>query len=290
MSLRKFRRISPRLLTRVHVIHLAQISTPWSVAGCSGHIPEMLYLRPCNFSRALRSPLQSIHAATHHGRFSTACNWRSDQCGPSISTGCRPKRIVIGITGATGTVYAVRMLEVLRELGVETHLIISKWALTTLKYETDQTEANIHKLATRVYTARDMTAPIASGSFIHDGMIIVPCSMKTLAAVRIGYCDDLISRAADVTLKERRTLLLVPRETPLSDIHLENMLSLRRMGAVIFPPMPAFYTRPKSLDDIINQSVGRILDSFGIHTEGFERWNGVDWQKKSKETCSAVKI
>lgn len=193
---------------------------------------------------------------------------------------CRPKRIVVGITGATGTVYAVRMLEVLRDLGIETHLIMSKWALTTLKYETDRTEAQIHALATRVYTARDMTAPIASGSFLHDGMIIIPCSMKTLAAVRIGFCDDLISRAADVTLKERRTLMLVPRETPLSDIHLENLLSLRKMGAVVFPPVPAFYTRPKSLGDIIDQSVGRMLDSFGIHTENFERWNGCDRSKK----------
>jgi phenylacrylic acid decarboxylase len=187
---------------------------------------------------------------------------------------------VVGITGATGTVYAVRLLEVLRELGIETHLIMSKWALTTLKYETDRTEADLHALATRVYTARDMTAPIASGSFLHDGMIIVPCSMKTLAAVRIGFCDDLISRAADVTLKERRALMLVPRETPLSDIHLENLLAVRKMGAIVFPPMPAFYTRPKSLEELVDQSIGRMLDNFGIHTDGFERWNGCDWSKQ----------
>lgn len=205
---------------------------------------------------------------------------RYEETGPTGSGEPRPRRIVIGITGATGAVYAVRLLEVLRQVGVETHLIISKWALTTLKYETDRTEAEIHQLASKVYTARDMTAPIASGSYPVDGMIIVPCSMKTLAAVRIGFCDDLISRAADVTLKERRTLLLVPRETPLSDIHLENMLFLRKMGAVIFPPMPAFYTRPKSLEDIVEQSVGRMLDNFNIDTESFERWNGCDWKTK----------
>ncbi|EMD88343.1 hypothetical protein COCC4DRAFT_149902 [Bipolaris maydis ATCC 48331] len=193
---------------------------------------------------------------------------------------CRPKRIVIGITGATGTIYAVRLLEILRDLSIETHLVMSKWAHTTLKYETDRTEAEIHSLASRVYTARDMTAPIASGSFLHDGMIIVPCSMKTLAAVRIGFCDDLISRAADVTLKERRPLMLVPRETPLSDIHLDNLLAVRKMGAVVFPPMPAFYTRPKSLEDMVEQSVGRMLDNFGIHTDGFERWNGCNWGNK----------
>ncbi|KAH8707129.1 phenylacrylic acid decarboxylase [Phaeosphaeriaceae sp. PMI808] len=240
----------------------------------------MLCPRLCNVSRVLNGPLRSIHPTVPQARFSTAANWRSDQSNHFAPPPCRPKRIVIGITGATGTVYAVRMLEVLRDLGVETHLIISKWAMTTLKYETDVSESAIHKLASRVYTARDMTAPIASGSFLHDGMIILPCSMKTLAAVRIGFCDDLISRAADVTLKERRTLMLVPRETPLSDIHLENMLFLRRMGAVIFNPVPAFYTRPKTMDDLINQSVGRMLDNFGIHTEGFERWNGIDWQKK----------
>ncbi|KAH8886569.1 Phenylacrylic acid decarboxylase [Thozetella sp. PMI_491] len=186
----------------------------------------------------------------------------------------RPRRIVIGITGATGAPYAIRMLNVLRHLGVETHLVISKWALATLKYETHWTESEIRGLAHANYTAKDLSAPIASGSFQHDGMAIVPCSMKTLAAVRVGFCDDLISRAADVSLKEGRRLLLAVRETPLSDVHLDNMLFLRRAGAVIFPPMPAFYTRPESLEDIVNQGVGRMLDSLGIHTDGFERWDG----------------
>lgn len=194
----------------------------------------------------------------------------------------RPKRIVVGITGATGTIYAIRMLEIMRQLGIETHLIISKWALATLKYETNLSEAHIRGLAHATYTAKDLSAPIASGSFQHDGVVIVPCSMKTLAAVRIGFCDDLISRAADVSLKEGRKVLLVVRETPLSDIHLENMLALRRAGATIFPPVPAFYIQPKSLDEMVNQSVGRMLDSLGIFLDNFHRWNGFERTKKDK--------
>jgi len=190
----------------------------------------------------------------------------------------RPLRIVIGITGATGTVFAIRVLQLLRALGVETHLVMSRWAMATGKYETELSEREILSLATRWYSPRDLSAPIASGSFVHDGMIIVPCSMKTLAAVRAGLCEDLISRAADVSLKEGRKLLLAVRETPLSDIHLDNMLFLRRAGAVIFPPVPAFYTGPKTLEDIVEQSVGRMLDSFGIHTDGFKRWSGFDWK------------
>lgn len=186
----------------------------------------------------------------------------------------RPKRIVVGITGATGALFAIRLLQVLKSLGIETHLIMSKWAMATLKYETPMSEAEIRALASVSYTMKDMSAAPSSGSFLHDGMIIVPCSMKTLAAVRIGFCDDLISRSADVCIKERRKLVLAVRETPLSDIHLENMLSLRRAGAIIFPPVPAFYTRPKTIDDLVNQSVGRMLDAVDIHTEEFERWTG----------------
>lgn len=191
----------------------------------------------------------------------------------------RPKRIIVAITGATGAPYAIRLLEILCDLGVETHLVMSKWALATLKYETDLTEQQIRGLAAVNYTGRDMSAPPSSGSFQHDGMIIVPCSMKTLAAVRIGYCDDLISRSADVTLKEGRKLVMVVRETPLSDIHLENMLFLRRAGAVIFPPVPAFYTKPRGFEDMIDQSVGRMLDCFGIHTDVFKRWSGFERPK-----------
>jgi phenylacrylic acid decarboxylase len=190
---------------------------------------------------------------------------------PITSTGPR-KRLVVGITGATGTLYAIRLLEILRELEIETHLICSKWALATMKYETDRTLPEIAALATKTYAMKDMAAPPSSGSFLHDGMIVLPCSMKTLAAIRTGFCDDLISRSADVCLKERRKLLLAVRETPLSAIHLDNMAFLERAGATIFPPVPAFYTRPKSLDDVIDQTVGRMLDSFGIHTDNFERW------------------
>lgn len=188
----------------------------------------------------------------------------------------RPKRIVVGITGATGAPYAIRILDILRELGIQTHLVMSKWAMATMKYETPLSEMDIRSLAHANYTARDLSAPIASGSFQHDGMIIVPCSMKTLSAVRTGFCDDLISRAADVSMKEGRKLVMVVRETPLSDIHLENMLAVRRAGAVIFPPVPAFYTRPASLEEMVEQSVGRMLDSLGINVETFPRWNGFE--------------
>jgi phenylacrylic acid decarboxylase len=185
----------------------------------------------------------------------------------------------VGITGATGVVLAIRILQILRTLDIETHLVMSKWAVATMKYETPLSELEVRSLATHNYTAKDLSAPISSGSFQHDGMIVVPCSMKTLAAIRIGYSDDLITRAADVTLKEDRTLLLAVRETPLSDIHLDNMLFLRRAGAIIFPPVPAFYTRPESLEEMIDQSVGRMLDSFHISTDGFERWDGFRTEK-----------
>ncbi|KAM5358819.1 hypothetical protein ACJZ2D_014960 [Fusarium nematophilum] len=222
-------------------------------------------------------PLSSkgVHRALHTGIAELGSS-RSSIKTPALQSPKRPTRIVIGITGATGTVYAIQVLRVLRDLGVETHLVISKWALATLKYETPLTESQIRGLSSHVYTAKDMSAPIASGSFLHDGMIVVPCSMKTLAAIRSGFCDDLISRAADVSLKEGRKLMLAVRETPLSDIHLDNMLFLRRAGAIVFPPVPAFYTRPQSLQDVINQSVGRMLDSFGIHIDGFSRWNGFE--------------
>jgi phenylacrylic acid decarboxylase len=159
---------------------------------------------------------------------------------------------VVGVTGVTGTAYAIRLLELLRDLDVEIYLIISKWVLVTLKYETPLNETQIRALAYRNYTARDMSAPVASGSFQHDGMIIVPCSMKTLAAVRGGFGDDLVARAADVILKESRRLALVVREIPLSDIHLDNMLFLRRAGVIIFLPVPVFYTRPETVEEIVD--------------------------------------
>lgn len=200
----------------------------------------------------------------------------------------RPKRIVIGITGATGTVYAIRILQILHLLSIETHLIISKWALATMKYETSLTEMQVRNMASRCYTAKDLSAPIASGSFQHDGMMIVPCSMKTLSAVRTGFCDDLISRAADVSLKEGRKLVMAVRETPLNDIHLENMLAVRRAGATIFPPVPSFYNRPETLDDMIDQTAGRMLDQMGIFTDGFERWEGFRREKAKPAEAAAA--
>ncbi|KAA8570312.1 hypothetical protein EYC84_002615 [Monilinia fructicola] len=186
----------------------------------------------------------------------------------------RRKRIVIGMTGATGAILGIKLLTTLRRLNVETHLVISQWAEATIKYETDYTPANVRALADHVHSNHDQAAPISSGSFHADGMIILPCSMKTLAAVNAGYCDDLISRAADVMLKERRRLVLAVRETPLSEIHLRNMLDVTRAGAIICPAMPAFYTKPGSIDDLVDQMIGRMLDLFDIDTGDFERWSG----------------
>lgn len=169
---------------------------------------------------------------------------------------------MVSITGATGVNLGVYILRLLKKLDIKTYLIISKWGIATMKYGTDFTLEDLHSSATLVYSSRNVAAPISSGSFLHDGMIVVPCSTKTLAAIQCGYTEDLIVRAADVTLKEKRRLLLVPRETPLSEIRLENMLSLARMGVTIFPPVRAFYANPKSVDNIIEQFCGRILDCF----------------------------
>ena len=182
------------------------------------------------------------------------------------------KRLIVAITGATGALYGVRLLELLREAGVETHLIISPWGRRTLLHETTYTVDQVQRLAAVTYAPNDQGAAISSGSFLTMGMAIVPCSMRTLASVAHGLGDNLIHRAADVVLKERRTLLLAPREAPLSDIHLENMLKLSRMGVVICPPMPGFYQRPDSIDDIVTHSVVRMLDQFGLHADAPGRW------------------
>jgi flavin prenyltransferase len=182
------------------------------------------------------------------------------------------KRLIVAITGATGAIYGVRLLELLRDAAVETHLVISPWGRRTLLHETSYTVEQVQQLATVTYGATDQGAAISSGSFLTMGMVIVPCSMRTLAAVAHGLGDNLIHRAADVALKERRRLLLAPREAPLNDIHLENMLKLSRMGVVICPPMPAFYQRPETIDDIVNHNVARMLDQFDIHLEGPGRW------------------
>lgn len=183
-------------------------------------------------------------------------------------------KLIIGITGASGAIFGIRTLEVLKALSVETHLVMSRWARTTITHETEHRVEQVEALASHVYHGDNQAAPISSGSFRTDGMIIAPCSMKTLAAIRIGYSDTLICRAADVILKERRKLVLVVRESPLSEIHLENMLSLTRMGAVIFPPVPAFYSVPKTIDDVVNYLVGRVLDQFGLEVPDLSRWSG----------------
>ncbi len=184
-------------------------------------------------------------------------------------------RLIVGITGATGTIFGVRLLQMLYGSGVETHLVISKWAARTLTHETPYTVEQVQKMATHNYKVGDQGAAISSGSFITLGMVVAPCSMKTLAAVAQGYGDNLIHRAADVILKERRKLVLVVREAPFNDIHLENMLKLSRMGAVILPPVPAFYDHPQNLDDVINHIAMRILDQFDIHLDVMNRWDGV---------------
>jgi len=183
-------------------------------------------------------------------------------------------RLVVGITGASGAIFGIRALEALKALKVETHLVMSKWARTTIAHETDYALAQVEALACQVHNPDNQAAPISSGSFRTDGMIIAPCSMKTLAAIRVGFGDSLMTRAADVTLKERRKLVLVARESPLSEIHLDNMLALARMGSVILPPMPAFYSNPKSLEEMVDHIVGRLLDQFGLDMPGMNRWSG----------------
>jgi 4-hydroxy-3-polyprenylbenzoate decarboxylase len=180
------------------------------------------------------------------------------------------------MTGATGSVFGVELLRRLRnQPDVETHLVLSQWAKATIHLETDLSVREVTDLADVTYSWNDQGAAISSGSFRMDGMIIAPCSMKTLAGIRTGYADGLIPRAADVTLKERRPLVLVPRETPLSEIHLENMLALSRMGARIVPPMPAFYSRPKNIDDLVEHVVVRVLDQLDIQVSSTQRWDGM---------------
>jgi flavin prenyltransferase len=183
-------------------------------------------------------------------------------------------RIVVGITGASGAIFGVRALEALRQLAVETHLIMSRWSRATLLHETAFTVDKVEQLASMVHHEDNQAACISSGSFKTEGMLIAPCSMRTVAAIRAGYGDTLLCRAADVVLKERRKLVLLARESPFSQIHLENLLALTRMGAVVFPPAPAFYNRPQTIDDMVNHIVGRLLDQFGLEMPGMKRWSG----------------
>jgi 4-hydroxy-3-polyprenylbenzoate decarboxylase len=185
-----------------------------------------------------------------------------------------PRRLVVGISGASGTIYGIRMLELLRETDIETHLVMSKSAELTLAYETDFKPKEVRALATVNHTNADIGATISSGSFQTIGMVVAPCSIKTMSEIATGVTSTLMSRAADVVLKERRRLVLALRETPLHGGHLRTMTQLADMGAVIAPVMPAFYNRPKTIDDIVNHTVGRLLDLFGIDNAAVKRWHG----------------
>jgi 4-hydroxy-3-polyprenylbenzoate decarboxylase len=184
------------------------------------------------------------------------------------------KRIIVGISGASGIVYGVRALQLLRDCSVETHLVISKSAKLTLHYELDMSVAELESLASEVHAIKNVGASIASGSFPTAGMLIAPCSVRTMSEIATGVTSTLLTRAADVVLKERRRLVLMVRETPLHTGHLRTMTQLSEMGAVIAPPVPAFYARPQSLDDVVTQSVGRALDLFGLELEQVHRWQG----------------
>lgn len=190
---------------------------------------------------------------------------------PLQSNGTQP-RIVVGISGATGIIYGVRLLEVLRNLNIETHLVVTKPGDQTRALETDISASDLRALATVSYNINDIAAPIASGSFRTHGMMVVPCSMRSLAEIASGVSSTLLTRAADVTLKERRPLVLAVRESPLSRIHLRNMLEVTEAGAIIFPPMVAFYNKPKTLAEIVDQQVARMLDQFGLCMPGAVRW------------------
>jgi len=184
------------------------------------------------------------------------------------------QRLVVGMTGASGVILGIRLLQALKEAEVETHLIMSKWAQQNVEHETNWSVRQVRALATECYGPGDMGAPISSGSFLTDGMAIVPCSVGSLAAIAQGQSQSLVHRAADVVLKERRRLVLAVRETPLSEVHLENMLKLARMGVTILPPMPAFYNHPRVIEDIVEHIVVRLLDQFDMAVDFARRWEG----------------
>ena len=184
------------------------------------------------------------------------------------------QRIIVGISGASGIIYGVRALQLLQACGVETHLVMTKSAELTLHHELDMSRAEIEALASEVHAIKYVGASIASGSFITAGMLVVPCSVRTMSEVATGVTSTLLTRAADVVLKERRRLVLMVRETPLHTGHLRTMTQLSEMGAVIAPPVPAFYARPESLEQMVTQSVGRVLDLFDVDTGQVQRWTG----------------
>ncbi len=184
------------------------------------------------------------------------------------------KRIVVGISGASGVIYGIDLLQALRECGYETHLVLSRWARENIVIETDYTVAEVERLADHVHDDADLAAPISSGSFLVCGMVIAPCTIKTLSAIAHSYNATLMARAADVALKERRRLVLVVRETPLHKGHLQLMLTAADLGAIILPPMPAFYHRPATVDDIVRHTTGKVLDALQIRHDLFRRWQG----------------
>ena len=186
-----------------------------------------------------------------------------------------PRRLIVGITGASGAIYGIRILQALQGSGVETHLVMSESARITLASESDMTAADVEALATEVHHPRNIGATVSSGSFKTMGMVIAPCSIRTLSEVAWGTTGNLLTRAADVVLKERRRLVLMLRETPLHAGHIQSMLQATQSGAIVMPPVPAFYARPKTIDDIVNHSVGRVLDLFDIETNLVERWAGL---------------
>jgi 2,5-furandicarboxylate decarboxylase 2 len=187
------------------------------------------------------------------------------------------RRLVVAITGASGAAYGVGLLRELRAArGWESHLVLSEAGALNCWHELRMKRKDVERLADVAYRPRDIAAPIASGSFLAEGMVIAPCSMKTLSAAAHAHADDLVSRAADVALKERRRLVLLVRETPLNLAHLRNMVAVTEMGGIVFPPVPALYIRPKSVDDLVAHSVGRVLDLFGIASKKLARWQGLD--------------
>jgi 4-hydroxy-3-polyprenylbenzoate decarboxylase len=183
-----------------------------------------------------------------------------------------PRRMIIGISGATGVIYGVRLLQVLKQQGIETHLVVTKAGEMTRAYETDLSMHQLHGLADVCYPVTDVGAAIASGSFRTMGMIIAPCSMRTMSEIAHGITSNLLTRAADVVLKERRRLVLMVRETPLTAIHLNSMLAVTQSGGIIAPPVPAFYIRPQTIEDLVDHAVGRVLDLFDLEMEGVRRW------------------
>lgn len=185
------------------------------------------------------------------------------------------KRIIIGITGATGVIYGIELLKALKAAEVETHLVISKNGQIAIAHETEYSVSDVQKLADYFYSNSDLSASISSGSFKTDGMVIAPCTMRSLAEIATANTSGLLTRAADVCLKERRTLVVMPRETPMHAVHIRNMLTIAELGGVICPPVPAFYSKPKSLEEMVDHTIGRVLDIFDIESSLVKRWEGV---------------